>query len=559
MRNLQAGYGTFRTQTVMNAVAQSIDQTSQRGLNVDHQIIIYSDFAVADWSDEDFLSPAGLDEITKTCALVDRSAEPGPNLAISDLRTSAGRSTVGQSIIVEASVRVLGQASPGPDNTVVPRKTNVELIVDGVLVARRPLNVIGSEIGTISFDVPVDRNGSIPVTARIDDSGLLADDQRHLVIVGQAAIQVLVVDGGNQSPNPLITALSGTDKQGSDKPVVELATIEPSQLATARLDRADVITLTGMSSIDESQRKTLVEFTRRGGRLLISLGEIAERATWQALLDDLGAGVEITDGIQQGDFGFDPLEFEHPAIGAFRDFPDAGLLDVPIYRYHPTVLTGPEIDRILNYDDGHAAIATFAAGQGRVALTTTPLVAADPDSPWNNLPAWWSYVPLVNELVFWLFAGEDSDANRTSLVGQGLVVDASEFPFSQRIEIRHSNGDVNFVSPNADTIFVEPHQVVEPGFVEIGADQGETAGASPAPLFAFNFDLQESDTQSVDVGALQSRLNQEPASSDFGQAKSIGYRDRWPLQLCLAMLLMLLVVEWALASRTVIAVRKEAS
>jgi hypothetical protein len=126
----------------------------------------------------------------------------------------------------------------------------------------------------------------------------------------------------------------------------------------------------------------------------------------------------------EGRYHFDPLDYRHPLVSAFRGRERSGLLTTPISRYYRLLV--PDAwkagEKALAFDNNDPAIVAEKIQAGRSILVATCASLGTGDdrgaSPWTLLPIWPSFVPLVHELVA-AAAGSDWEAMNVQ-VGQSI-------------------------------------------------------------------------------------------------------------------------------------------
>lgn len=79
----------------------------------------------------------------------------------------------------------------------------------------------------------------------------------------------------------------------------------------------------------------LTSYVENGGSLFVLAGPRTSAAAWNqsgASLSQL-SGTKLLNPAESGDWHIDPLNYSSPIARPFANFPDAGLLTTPIFRY----------------------------------------------------------------------------------------------------------------------------------------------------------------------------------------------------------------------------------
>ena len=125
----------------------------------------------------------------------------------------------------------------------------------------------------------------------------------------------------------------------------------------------------------------------------------------------------------QYQYRFDPLNYRHPLVRAFQGREQAGLLTTPVYKYFRLTLD-PTPRRAWRWRST-AAIRRSSKRRSTAAARSwwPPRVrcrSIDPatKNPWTTMPAWPSFVPLVQEILALAVRGQMAEHNVE--VGQAL-------------------------------------------------------------------------------------------------------------------------------------------
>lgn len=118
----------------------------------------------------------------------------------------------------------------------------------------------------------------------------------------------------------------------------------------------------------------------------------------------------------------DPLEYRSPWLGPFAAWPESGLTDTPLFRYwriQPRPETPTEVTLALS--GGDPLVVEQRPGLGRAMWILTPPTVGSQSGQlqsWNALPAWPTFVPLVQQQLQYLLS--DSMRSSAVLVGEPL-------------------------------------------------------------------------------------------------------------------------------------------
>ena len=350
-----------------------------------------------------------------------------------------------------------------------------------------------------SFQHTFSMGGMHRATVSLDPDAMPADDRRHLRLEVESPIRVLLVNG---SPSPvryrdelfyLETALNTADRGAQ---VILTSQITAGELEKMQFDGFDVVLLCNVGAVPQKRATDLAAFVRKGGGLLVALGDkvVAARLNLSlgALLpQDLRGAVSAgTPGSGGPALSIGRVATDHPIVNAiWSDKTGGGLRSARfrrVYLLRPAARTDRKV--LLWYDDGSPALVEAGRGEGRVLLFTSTL-----DRDWNDLAIRPGYLPLVQQMVRYLSRSQQESSRRSIVVGT-----------SARIRLPRGTRQLRLVGPSSRERHWSSAQlagrsslevpVPEPGFYSLSF-----AGADGVlrPLerdsFAANLDPRESD------------------------------------------------------------------
>ncbi len=318
------------------------------------------------------------------------------------------------------------------------RGVRVTLAARGKELTRGSVDLAPHGESTLSLEVP---EGAIPPGARfleaiLPGDALGADDTRALALGRQPPLRVLLVDGDPRETRyddevfHLEAALRSFVGEGLR---FYLRVVAGADLPTASLDKLDVVILANVGSVERSAVTRLERFVRRGGGLLVTLGDQVDPEGYNQTL-----GKELLPGwlrsIRAGGVsggaggsgrismvGTDPFLAGSLADPAAR----RSLASGRVWRHG---LVGAQGHRVLmRLFGGAPLLLERRIGLGRVLLWTTSI-----DRGWTDLPLRPAFLPLVRGML--LLAG-----------GRGEPASRRRMEVGQPVQIRLGSGDRGLV------------------------------------------------------------------------------------------------------------------
>ncbi len=269
--------------------------------------------------------------------------------------------------------------------------------------------VIGLQAGErkrLLFHATSEVSGSADGVVEAGDDPLPADNVRHVVVDVPGRIEVLLV--GETAEDIYYVERAFAASEG----LVSVRSVTRDRLVETDVARSDLTILCDVARLSPGQVTALRERVRRGGGVLIFLGEKVEVASYnQRLLPDLLplklTTLRGTPGKTSAYRGLGAVERDHPL---FRDLlPER--FDAPRF-YASYDVEGQDTLRVVaRYGDGGAALCEGRLGAGRVLLFTSGV-----DLRWTDLPLRGIFVPLLHRMA--QYAVAHTPMFEATLVGQ---------------------------------------------------------------------------------------------------------------------------------------------
>jgi hypothetical protein len=375
-------------------------------------------------------------EVPKEVALqvIDLALGPLPNRAVVGLELveSASPGTPGSSTSSTAS------GAPGVsrrfrvtlrNSTDREEGMKVRLLVHGKELAKASLVVPPHSVSPVELSVPL---ASLPGSARFVEAalgssdGLAEDDRRFLPLGRGPGTRVLLVDGDPRETRhadelffleAALGALSG-------QVPLRLRVVAAGDLDGADLEEEDLVVLANLAAPSREALEVLAAFVRRGGALLVALGDQVDP---EAYNETLGVSLlpaklrAIRAGGGAGPVGpparVDP-EHLAPAMRLALEDPESrrSLGAARVQRYGLLEQVTGEV--LLRLDTGAPLLVAKAIGAGRVLLLTTTL-----DRDWSDLALRPAFLPLLRGILAYL-TGQGAGGASQVLAGRPVTLRA---------------------------------------------------------------------------------------------------------------------------------------
>jgi len=514
---------TDRSTDVFPALQKAIDTLKDR-LALRREIYLITDGQAAGWRQLTEVQRAlerSKSEIKTHLILVNEHEEK--NLGLSELRLASGLSPVNQPLRFEAKVTNFGKQEA--------RNTRVSLSVDGeqptdeFTIDSLPAGATKS----VTMFTKLRAEGFHSIGARIAEDRQPADDQRTVAVRAIKEVKVLLVDGdpGNEPRDSevffLQNALVPVSTEGRADYFIKTSVVTAPEFSQARLDDFDCVILANVPDFSEAVLKSIENYLRRGGGLMIFPGGRVDAKFYNEKLFRrarlLPAELGPTRGQADQDekfFTFQEKNYEHPVVSIWND-PGSGKLGsarfFEAYELKPEALEKEKKGKgaegnsppppgssaplgtdqaddaglpqvVLKYADGTPAVMERPWGLGRVVLFSSTA-----DTAWNDLPVRLAFVPLLHRTLGAIVSRQD----------EGLNIRVGE-RFMRRVAPEFLDKDVTFFPPRQTTVRDLRRVEMVNGWPTVQLDQTDLAGLYDAkiaePALALKFAAQSDPGES---------------------------------------------------------------
>jgi len=425
-------------------------------------------------------------------------SEEAENLAITRLELASGLLRQGAMARYAVTVRNFGDQ---------PRDgAEVVFQLEGTTVDQRTLRLLApGEAETVSMFVPLNEPGTVKMSASLGTDPLELDNARYAVAEVRERVSVLCVDGDPGSEpfegaaDFAVAALGTGEFEAAEESLV-VRSVPWLALPSESIADHDVVMLVNVPDVPEAQVEALFDLVRRGGGLIVFVGDNTKPHTWNERMR-LGREhllpaelVEVVeDRFALGDMTpLDPTFPQHPLCLALRPLP-LDLISEVRFRRHMRVRAYPEAQPVLRLaGEGEPLLLEKRVGRGRVLLFTS---TADRD--WNNMAINPLFPILMQQAVAHLTRAQ---YERPLTVGQPIVVHVPGTGESPEVTFEDPRGDSHRrpTSERQSGMVAMLARADEPGFYRATHDL-----EAPAIPVAVNVDTGESDVRGLSAREIE--------------------------------------------------------
>ena len=507
------------------------------------EIWVVTDAALTDW---DRFNLAGLkqyDPAVPVKVIKVGAKDAPPNAAVREIRLRSQDVNVGLPTDIQA---VITNFSAGEIKDVV-----VQLRVDDQAKEQKLVSLPARGEAEANFQFVLTRRGGHTGSITLKKERLAGNPVAHFTLEAEDKIKVLVVDGDPQtslvaSETFFLTRALNPEGASTASPFVATVVL-PEGLASATLESYQAVILCNVGSIADAALPRLKEYVRRGGGLLVFLGDRVQPEDYNRKLYDTAPSIlpaRLKDKRILSASALEKIEridAKHPALTAFSDpILLESLKSSRVAGYYRTDASGAST--LIALANGDALALEKKFGAGRVILIST---AADRD--WSDLPVKTAYLPLAQSLVSYLQGGKKGALETGVAVGDAKKFTLPPAYVGKTLKIvrpdqREREVALAAEGENAAGSFAENDVA---GVYRVTAPLAGDAPPTLAPIYPVNPPFLESRLEAISDGELAARL--KPARAEIVSIDALakgGSRRDLALPLLLVLIVTLVSEGW---------------
>jgi uncharacterized membrane protein len=258
---------------------------------------------------------------------------------------------------------------------------DVRFLVDGSHVGTQPTPLPANSLMSVTFRYKFHEPGPHFIEAVIDSDQLDIDDRRYLAIDAKTSLTAYIVDGKPLSL-PDVSDAERFRMIISSTGAAVSGPVTPEMFTADDLDKHDFLVLCNVQSLSQDKVTKIEDYVRRGGGLLVTMGDRVDRNAWNEMLFRDGQGV--LPG-RLAEVGGTPPEIQprvayhikqyngrHPGFRTFRNGP--GPFSLVFYQYFRMEKVEPEsVLTVLDDPSNSPLFVEKKFGEGKVVLYTSTI------------------------------------------------------------------------------------------------------------------------------------------------------------------------------------------
>ena len=330
------------------------------------------------------------------------------------------------------------------------------LFFDGARVAQKNLTVGAGENAAAEFTVIPQRTGFCGGSIEIDDDDLESDNRAFFSVYIPESIHALLIAPDVSSARYIRLALTAPLQDSSSARII-VRDATPAQLTSQMVSQSDVIILSGIPSLTETQTALLSSALKNDGKgILLFPGTLCDGTAWNRnIMPLLGlpAAVWTDTALQRsGAFvTFANIDREHPIFQSMFDQAPSSKMNIesPHITQRMFLTSEQKVRSIITLSDTKSFLWEKGFGSGMVLGFSVA-----PDPAWSDFPLKGIFLPLLQQSLFYAAQGV-SGSGLTSTVFAGNSID---LPLS-RIHRQSASQQLTLTAPDSTEEIVIPYNL----------------------------------------------------------------------------------------------------
>ncbi|NIO07575.1 MAG: VWA domain-containing protein [Deltaproteobacteria bacterium] len=469
-------------------------------------IWLITDLSLTGWDTFNLSSLEQIDPLIPLKIIRARRDDLAPNVTIREVKL------LNQGLAVGLPMRLEAEIINFSDREI--QDLAVELKLNDNNKEQRLITLAPKEELKVNFQFKLAKTGGHRGAVTLKKVGVTGNPTVNFVLEPQDKVKVLIVDGDPKTSLVqsetffLSRSLNPTGEQ--DSSLFLPTVIVPERLSSASLDSYQAIVLCNLAVIPREVLPRLTEYVRKGGGLVIFLGDRVNKDGYNRLLYDSSAPIlptrleakRVLTPAKAESLG--KVDTSHPVLEGFSDeILKTSLGSTKVHGYFRTGATKNGTG-LLALKNGDPLLMEKQIGKGRVLLFTT---SADRD--WSDLPFKTAYLPLVQSLVTYVSSDQKGTADTGIVAGspKTFVLPPAYVGKNMRVvkpDLRQREITIGANGQKATVSFKENNLA---GIYQLFVQVPQGSGRVPIPtLYAVNPPFLESRLQEIGSDELQAKV-----------------------------------------------------
>ncbi len=509
-----SNYGADLKSTI-DLLKQNVDKIEDE--NMEKKVFWFTDMQQNSWFPEEQKTGQEIKEklnamtdSVDSVALVDVGTKRTDNLGIVDLSMDREFVVTDQGVSVTAQVRNF--SGNNKTGTITLYRDNQK--VESLDLNIKPNSTVPKEFRDVRFS----DTGPHNLHVELETDKLEPDNRRYRALNVKKKIDVLIVDGdmgeASKTENESFFVETALNPSEGSSPF-STKVVSDFMFRDQSLLNFDLVILANLSTVREARKQDLTRFVKRGGGVLMFLGDEVTIEQYNEVLLDAkepflpGKLEELVErSYQEGNLArLTDVEFSHPIFQIFEDYPQH--LSALITQKWIRVTVDPEDPNtwtLANFDDAanSPAILERLIGQGKLLTVTTSA-----DQEWNLWSNFQGFPILVNEMAQYLL-GQRMGV-RNIKVGDVVDLPVTEFDYNKKFRL---------TDPEDRQTTLNPRSLRDGGYVLNLRDLDEMG------IYSLRKESEEANKKWVDEDVIA--VNLEPSEGDLTRTSKKELENAYP-------------------------------
>jgi len=351
-------------------------------------------------------------------------------------------------------------------------KIPLKLMINGVQKALGSFTVSARSTQTDTLNFSGLQTGWQRGEIQLQDNPVTFDNSFYFSFNVNSKLPVLLIDGG--TTNKYLNAVFGADAFFAIKHA------QDGNVDYAALNTYPLIVMSDISAISAGLAQQLKTYVSKGGTLMVFPPAEADVASYQALLQPMGAaspGKMVEEAGKVGSLNLQSTVFKN----IFESFPQNPDLPV-VKKYYTLSSSGRQGESLMKLQTGQALWEGYTSGKGKVYVSAVSL-----NEEFSNLPVHALFVPVMFRVA--LLSGHDQPLFYT--IGNNQAIETVPLQSTEKQLVKLLKGAQTIIpdvkQQEGGTMLYLPDMLNETGLYDLKKQD------STAAVLAFNDNRSESD------------------------------------------------------------------
>ncbi len=295
----------------------------------------------------------------------------------------------------------------------------ISLTIDNKRVAQKSFSLASQQSSVVEMNFTPSHSGFIRGTIELEEDEISIDNARYFSLFIPENITAVIISPDETHSRYIKTGLSLFQQQNS----FSLTAVTPAQASNTIIENADVLILSGVKELPQTQQSYTARFLQRGGGILFFPNSDTAYASYNNILPQFVFKGVIEKNISADDFGltFSTVDYEFPIFRSiFEESKNSKKtpMESPSVKINLHSKLQHQQRAIISLSNGAPFLWEEKIYKGTLLAFSVPAVTS-----WSDFPLCGIFLPMLHQAILYL----SSNQSVTTLVEKARVGNTFEF------------------------------------------------------------------------------------------------------------------------------------